>query len=49
MREFLSYCEFANGWVAIDVDKRHGRLACFFALFQGKKALEIESVEEWGL
>ena len=50
MRQFLGYCEFSNGWVAIDVDEGHGWLvACFFAFFQGKKTLEIESVEGWGL
>ena len=50
MREFLSYCEFSNGWIAIDVDEGHGwLLACYFAFPQGKKALETVSVEEWGL
>ena len=48
MREFLSYCEFSNGWIAIDVDKGHGKLlAALPFFFQGKKALGIKNVEEW--
>ena len=50
MRDFLSYCEFANGWIAIDVDEGHGRWLASLALSKGRKHFEkIKSVEEWGL
>ena len=37
MREFLSYCEFPNGWIAIDVDEGHGWLLASLPFFKGRK------------
>ena len=37
MHEFLSYCEFSDGWIAVDVDKGHGRLVASLPFFKGRK------------
>ena len=37
MREFLGYCEFSNGWIAIDIDEGHSRFACLFAFLSGEE------------
>ena len=38
MREFLSYCEFSNGWIAIDVDEGHARLLASLPFFFPREA-----------
>ena len=37
MREFLSYGEFSNGWIAVDVDEGHGLLLASLPFSEGRK------------